>query len=128
MLEVAFTNPDLDITNIVRKGPQLLFDAARRGNIHLFKLLIDYYPELVWKTHNGLSMFHAAVQHRHESIFDLLHSMDEVRRLVTTYADTETGDNMLHLAATLAPKDKLNTVVGAAFQMQQAIRWYKVTI
>ncbi|XP_074358973.1 uncharacterized protein LOC141698216 isoform X1 [Apium graveolens] len=125
MLELAFSTEDLDITNIIRKAPQLLFDAARRGNFHVFTLLIDYYPELVWKTHNGLSMFHAAVEHRHESIFDLLHSMDEVRRLVTTYADIKTGDNMLHLAATLAPKDKLNTVAGAAFQMQEAIRWYQ---
>nr|XP_017232850.1 PREDICTED: uncharacterized protein LOC108206924 isoform X2 [Daucus carota subsp. sativus] len=80
ILECAFKENDLNIANIVDTAPLLLFDAAKRGNFHLFKRLICYYPELVWKIN----------QH-----------------------------------ATLAPKDKLDTVTGAAFQMQQAICWYK---
>lgn len=128
MLECAFKKDDVNIENIVEEAPHLLFDAAERGNFHCFKLLISYYPELVWKTDtNCLSCFHYAVKHHRESIFALLHNMKSVRKLVTTYVDTTTGNNMLHLAATLAPKDKLNTVTGAAFQMQQAICWYKVS-
>ncbi|KAL1827764.1 hypothetical protein ACET3Z_006176 [Daucus carota] len=125
ILECAFKENDLNIANIVDTAPLLLFDAAKRGNFHLFKRLICYYPELVWKINqDGVSMFHLAVQYRHEIIFSLLYNMDEVRKLVTLYKDKD-GNTMLHLAATLAPKDKLDTVTGAAFQMQQAICWYK---
>ena len=132
ILKLVFTvntENNFNIQSVVSIAGRLLFDAAEQGNFHFVKWLIYYYPEIVWKmdTYN-LTMFHVAVKFRHERIFTLLYNMDEVRKLVTTYKETGTGNNMLHLAATLAPKDKLDSVIGAAFQMQRAICWYKVTL
>ncbi|KAK1382960.1 PGG domain-containing protein [Heracleum sosnowskyi] len=126
MLELAFTEDDLNTKEIVEKAPNLLLKVAEQGNFHFFKWLLYYYPELVWTTRDNFeSTFHIAVKNRHKKIFILLHDMESVRKLVTTFIIEKTENNMLHLAATLAPKDKLNAVTGAAFQMQQAICWYK---
>nr|POE67867.1 hypothetical protein CFP56_62039 [Quercus suber] len=38
----------------------------------------------------------------------------------------EDGNNMLHLAAGLAPEEKLNAISGAALQMQRELLWFKV--
>ena len=40
----------------------------------------------------------------------------------------EDGNNMLHLAAGLAPEEKLNAISGAALQMQRELLWFKVLI
>ncbi|KAL1827766.1 hypothetical protein ACET3Z_006178 [Daucus carota] len=126
ILKLVFTENDFNIQSVVSIAGRLLFDAAEQGNFHFVKWLIYYYPEIVWKMDTDhLSMFHVAVKFRHERIFSLLYNMDEVRKLVTTYQEKDTNNNMLHLAATLAPKDKLDSVIGAAFQMQRAICWYK---
>ncbi|KAK7821293.1 hypothetical protein CFP56_037851 [Quercus suber] len=37
----------------------------------------------------------------------------------------EDGSNILHLAAGLAPQEKLNAISGAALQMQREISWFK---
>lgn len=130
ILQLVFQqDDDLEISNIIAQAPPLLFVAARLGNFEFVNLLIYYYPELIWKVNSdNLSIFHVAIECRHKNIFTLLHKMDAVRSLITTYADHNTNDNMLHLAAKLAPSDKLSIVSGAAFQMQQEILWYEVHI
>lgn len=129
ILELVFTNLDLEISNIMPLAPPLLFAAARLGNFEFVNLLNDYDRELIWKVNgDNQSIFHVAIEYRHKSIFDLLYKMDDVRRLVTTYCHNRTNENMLHLAAKLAPSDKLSVVSGAAFQMQQEMLWYKVNM
>ena len=69
-------------------------------------------------------MFHIAVEKRHESIFNLL-VVGSIRDLLADRIN-EYGNNILHLAAGLAPEEKLNAISGAALQMQRELLWFKV--
>ena len=76
--------------------------------------------------HKKRSIFHIAVEKHHESIFYSL-AVGSIRDLLADWIN-EDGNNMLHLAAGLAPEDKLNAISGAALQMQRELLWFKVII
>ncbi|KAL0005151.1 hypothetical protein SO802_012712 [Lithocarpus litseifolius] len=101
-----------------------LFDAAEEGNIECLIKLIHFDFGLLWKTKGKKSIFHVAVEKRHESIFYLLKEIGSVGDLIIN-SKIENIGNILHLAAELAPKEKLNALSGAALQMQQEIFWFK---
>ncbi|KAK7833847.1 hypothetical protein CFP56_025187 [Quercus suber] len=105
---------------------QVLFDAAEAGNIEYLIKLIRFDFDLLWKTRSTSkkSIFHIAVENRHESIFNLLNEIGSIGDLIINTKIEDTG-NILHLAAGLAPKEKLNAITGAALQMQREILWFK---
>ncbi|XP_030944681.1 uncharacterized protein LOC115969219 [Quercus lobata] len=79
----------------------VLFIAADVGNVEFLTIRREVY--------------FIAVEKRHESIFNLL-AVGSIRDLLA-YRIDEDGNNMLHLAAGLAPEDKLNAISGAALQI-----------
>uniref|UniRef100_A0A7N2L137 PGG domain-containing protein n=2 Tax=Quercus lobata TaxID=97700 RepID=A0A7N2L137_QUELO len=87
-------------------------------------MLIRFDLDLLWKTRNSKSIFHVAVEKRHESMFNLLNEIGSVGDIIINTKIEDTG-NILHLAAGLAPKEKLNAVSGAALQMKREILWFK---
>ena len=105
----------------------VLFDAAEEGNIEYLIMLIRFDFDLLWKTKSRKSIFHVAAEKRHESIFYLLNEIGSIGDLIT-YRMEEDRSNILHLAAELAPKEKLNAISGAALQMQREMLWFKVHI
>ena len=105
----------------------VLFDAAEAGNIECLIKLIRFDFGLLWKTKGMKSVFHVAVEKRHESIFKLLNEMGTIGDLIVN-TEIENIGNILHLAAKLAPKEKLNAISGAALQMQREMLWFKVHI
>ena len=105
--------------------PQALFDAARVGNIEFMVKLIRFNFDILWTTDNNKSIFHIAVEERHESIFNLLHELGSVGEIIVERR-FENRSNILHLAARLAPQEKLNAISGAALQMQRELLWFKV--
>ncbi|KAH6776247.1 hypothetical protein C2S52_013808 [Perilla frutescens var. hirtella] len=104
---------------------KLFSEAAESGND-------DFLVELLKRDHNFLykvnelkqSIFHVAVLHRYVKVFNLTYELGGIKDLIATYIDTD-GNNMLHLAAKLAPLNQLNTIPGAALQMQREVLWYK---
>ncbi len=74
------------------------------------------------------TIFHIAVEERHKSIFNIM--VNDIGSIKDILLDnkTEDGNNLLHLAAKLAPEHKLNAISGAALQMQQELLWFKVLI
>ena len=115
-----------DVENSLVIG-NALFDAAEEGNTECLIKLIRFDFGLLWKTKGKKSIFHVAVEKRHESIFYLLKEIGSVGDLIINTKIENIG-NILHLAAELAPKEKLNALSGAALQMQQEILWFKVHI
>ena len=107
--------------------PHVLFDAAEAGNIECLIMLIRFDFDLLWKTRNSKSIFHVAVEKRHEIMFNLLNEIGSVGDIIINTKIEDTG-NILHLAAGLAPKEKLNAVSGAALQMQREMLWFNVLI
>ena len=107
--------------------PKALFDAAEEGNIECLIMLIRFDFDLLWKTdRKRKSIFHVAAEKRHESIFYLLNEIGSIGDLIID--GKEEYGNILHLAAELAPKEKLNAISGAALQVQREMLWFKVHI
>ncbi|GJT86119.1 ankyrin repeat-containing domain, PGG domain protein [Tanacetum coccineum] len=59
-----------------------------------------------------------------EKIYNLLYEMKEDKNIYKTIKDSF-GNNLLHLAARLAPTNKLNLISGAALQIQRELQWFK---
>lgn len=121
---------------IIGEPYQVLFDAAEVGNFGFLSELISAHPSLIWEVDNkNQSIIHTAVSYRHASIFNLVHEIGSQKDLIVTYIVKEDNpsssspktknNNLLHLAAKLAPPDQLELVSGAALQMCLEIIWFK---
>ncbi|KAL2494108.1 Ankyrin repeat family protein [Forsythia ovata] len=116
---------DSEIGKLLRSPSRPLFVAAEFGNFQFIRELILSYPDLIWKVdEQSRSIFHIAVIHRQEKIFRLLYDIGAHKDLITSYKNTN-NCNMLHLAANLAPPNRLKIVSGAALQMQRELLWFK---
>ncbi|KAI3738104.1 hypothetical protein L2E82_28123 [Cichorium intybus] len=128
--------PKHEINGILRGNPvvinglqtypsRILFVAAEEGNTKFLAELIRRYPDLIWKQNDdGLSIFHVAVLHLHESIYNLLYEIGSMKGLIIPLKDRE-KNNMLHLVGKKPEKSKLRGVSGVAFQMQRKLLWFK---
>ncbi|KAJ9178512.1 hypothetical protein P3X46_010390 [Hevea brasiliensis] len=96
--------------------------AATLGIQEFVTEVIKSYPGTVWlRNMNGQNIFHLAVKHRQEKIFNLLYQMGTHNLFATSLVD-DFGNNMLHLAGKLEPSNKIS---GAALQMQRELQWFK---
>ena len=118
---------DVENLNEISVISHVLFDAVEVGNTEFLVKLIRFDFDLLWKTRNSKSIFHIAVEKRHESIFNILNEIGSIGDLIIDRIEAD-GSNILHLAAGLAPQEKLNAISGAALQMQREILWFKVLI
>ncbi|KAH9718403.1 PGG domain-containing protein [Citrus sinensis] len=115
---------DSRISNLIAE-PELIFDAARQGNLEFLLILIREYPDLIWNIdENGYTIFHTAVLHRRKRIFKLIYQIGAAKDLILKFKDQK-KNNILHLAAMLPPQDRLNIVSGAALQMQRELLWFE---
>ncbi|XP_017237648.1 uncharacterized protein LOC108210758 isoform X2 [Daucus carota subsp. sativus] len=104
---------------------RLLFVAAALGNTKFLIELLRLCPELIWKIDdNDRTIFHVAVLHRQESVYNLLYEIGSIKDLVTSFKDTN-DNNILHLAAMKPEQSRLHIVSGVALQMQREILWFK---
>ncbi|GJU04224.1 ankyrin repeat-containing protein [Tanacetum coccineum] len=104
---------------------RILFVAAELGNTKFVVEFIRQYPDLIWKVNdNNQSIFHIAIKHRHEGIYNLLYEIGSMKDLITPIRDVD-GNNMLHLAAMSTKKKRLEDVSGAALQLQRELLWFK---
>ncbi|XP_050245440.1 uncharacterized protein LOC126693497 isoform X3 [Quercus robur] len=104
--------------------PQALFEAASVDNNEIVVKLIRFNLDILLTTDKDKSIFHIAVEKRNESIFNLLKELGSLGDIIVQKR-TENGNNILHLAAELAPQEKLNAISGAALQMQRELLWFK---
>ncbi|PRQ33595.1 putative ankyrin repeat-containing domain, PGG domain-containing protein [Rosa chinensis] len=116
---------DSKISDFIRSPSRLLFSAAELGNIDFLIILIRSYPNLIWKLdEQKRSIFHTAVVHRQEKVFNLIYELGGIKDLIASYKDDD-DNNMLHLAAKLAPANRLDADTGAALQLRRELHWFK---
>jgi hypothetical protein len=117
-----------ELKEIINYPSQLIFDAAEVGNFRFLSELVSVYPGLIWDVDSkNRTIIHIAVLHRHTSIFSFVHKIGHIKGIIVTYEDEE-DNNMLHLAAKLAPREQLELVSGAAFQMCVELLWFEVQL
>ncbi|KVH43966.1 Ankyrin repeat-containing protein [Cynara cardunculus var. scolymus] len=108
-----------------KHSSRILFVAAEMGNTKFVVELIRQYPDLIWKVNdNNQSIFHIAVKHRHEGIYNLLYEIGSMKDLITPLKD-HNDNNMLHLVGKSAKTKRLQDVSGVALQMQRELLWFK---
>ncbi|GJW45061.1 ankyrin repeat-containing domain, PGG domain protein, partial [Tanacetum coccineum] len=86
---------------------RVVFLAANKGNTKFLVELIRGYPDLIWKVNdNNLSIFHSAVKHRREDIYNLLYEIGAMKDMMTPLKD-KNENNMLHLIGKIAKQKRL---------------------
>ncbi|KAJ0818002.1 putative PGG domain, ankyrin repeat-containing domain superfamily [Helianthus annuus] len=106
----------------------MLFVAAEFGNREFVVELIWLYPDLIWKVDdNNQSIFHVAVAHRHEGIYNLLYEIGSMKDLISPLRDRN-DNNMLHLVGKCAKQKRLEDVSGVALNVQRELLWFKAMI
>ncbi|PWA37572.1 ankyrin repeat-containing domain, PGG domain protein [Artemisia annua] len=104
---------------------RVVFVAANKGNTKFLVELIRGYPDLIWKVNdNNLSIFHSAVKHRQEDIYNLLYEIGAMKDMITPLKD-KNDNNMLHLVGKIAKQKRLADVSGVALQMQRELLWFE---
>ena len=123
--EQILERPNDEITKLITKPSVILFDAAMSGNVEFLALLLRKYPDLIWEVdEKGRSVFHVAVVHRQEHIFNLIYNIGTMKDYIVGNDDKD-GNNMLHLAGMLPPVERLGAP-RANLQMQRELLWFKV--
>ncbi|XP_042944435.1 ankyrin repeat-containing protein ITN1-like [Carya illinoinensis] len=117
--------PEKDFSDMVQNHSSFLFDAAISGNVEFLIILIRSYPDLIWSLdEKKRSIFHFAIIYRQESVFSLIYELGAIKGIIALYTDNH-HNNMLHLAAEIAPPDRLNIISGAALKLQRELLWFK---
>ncbi|EYU45770.1 hypothetical protein MIMGU_mgv1a026656mg, partial [Erythranthe guttata] len=102
--------------------------ATKIGNHEIVEMIIEAFPNAIYSSYmesSPGSIFHVAVLNRCEEVFKLLYHMNGHKFVYSDVVDNS-GNNLLHMAAKLAPSHKLNQISGAALQMQREIQWYRL--
>ncbi|KAK1355482.1 hypothetical protein POM88_048738 [Heracleum sosnowskyi] len=100
--------------------------AVTHGIYELIEECIHQYPGLVWYKMGEFFLVLVAIRQRQEKVYNLVYQMSG-HKVYTDIAWKEyaNNDTAFHLAARLAPQHRLNTVTGAALQMQRELQWFK---
>nr|XP_011462376.1 PREDICTED: ankyrin repeat-containing protein At3g12360-like isoform X2 [Fragaria vesca subsp. vesca] len=122
--KVLTLDSDSRINDLINVPSRILFTAAELGNIDFLIICMRLYPSLIWQIdEQNRSIFHAAVIHRQEKVFNLIYDLGGLKDLIAAYKDV-TNNNMLHLAAR-ASASRLSTDTGAALQLRRELIWFK---
>ncbi|KAI7745502.1 hypothetical protein M8C21_028965 [Ambrosia artemisiifolia] len=114
-----------EIEAMLRRPPRILFVAANLGNTRFIVELLRTYPDLMFNTNeDGLTIFHIAVMHRHQGIFNLLYEIGKINNDVCMLSDKNTQNNMLHLVGKTS-KEMAAKTPGASLLMQRELLWFK---
>ncbi|GKV34325.1 hypothetical protein SLEP1_g42701 [Rubroshorea leprosula] len=99
------------------------FTAIKLGYLDFVKQISETNPDIVWShtdPEHSRDMLTYAVEHRQKEIANFLYRLDPAR-VITGFTIYNDQNNMLHLAAKLAPSSSHNPVL----QMQSEARWFQ---
>ncbi|KAL8505215.1 hypothetical protein ACS0TY_016435 [Phlomoides rotata] len=98
--------------------------AITCGNSDAVHIIFKAFPDVIMTTflRREVCQLAVAAKNRCDVVFLLIHRANILGQ--RQYLEDE-SKNILHHTAILAPSDKLNSVPGAALQMQREMQWYK---
>ena len=104
-----------------------LIKAVRNGRVEFVTAVLNANYKLVWTREFGTenNIFMLAVVYRQNKVFQFLCGF-LLKNTILSFVNNN-GNNILHMAATLEPSARRNTVPGSAFLMQREVQWFKVT-
>ncbi|KAM0031187.1 putative ankyrin repeat-containing domain, PGG domain, ankyrin repeat-containing domain superfamily [Helianthus debilis subsp. tardiflorus] len=100
-----------------------ILEAACQNAYYVVEEILSRSPEAIQsKDESGYDIIQLAIANRSEKIYNLIYDVDERKNMHKTYEDSS-KNNILHLAARLAPLSVLNQRRGAALQLQRELQW-----
>ncbi|CAI9293225.1 unnamed protein product [Lactuca saligna] len=103
-----------------------ILEATRLNAHQVVHIIWLHFPNATLSANeDGHNIFQYAVIHRSEKVYNFLYQMTGHRKNIYRTIKDFHGNNLLHLAARLAPTDKLNRISGAALQIQRELQWFK---
>ncbi|KAL8239654.1 hypothetical protein R6Q59_016221 [Mikania micrantha] len=120
-------DPDNVLTAIAQNFPPKVkfLGTTRQNAVEVLTSIVSEFPNEIWTSNeDGHSIIQHAVINRSEKVYNLLYQISEHKNIYKTIKDPY-ENNLLHLAARLAPKTKLNHISGAALQIQRELQWFK---
>ncbi|XP_012838621.1 PREDICTED: uncharacterized protein LOC105959127 [Erythranthe guttata] len=127
--ESLFPNMEsMEFNEAIHIAHHAVICATKIGNHEIVEMIIEAFPNAIYSSYmesSPGSIFHVAVLNRCEEVFKLLYHMNGHKFVYSDVVDNS-GNNLLHMAAKLAPSHKLNQISGAALQMQREIQWYRL--
>ncbi|CAH1448936.1 unnamed protein product [Lactuca virosa] len=102
-----------------------ILEATRQNANEVVEEIVNWFPNAIWSANeDGHNFILYAAINRSEKVYNLLYHMSEHKNIYRTLEDSS-ENNLLHLAARLAPSNKLNLISGAALQIQRELQWFK---
>ncbi|KAJ9555672.1 hypothetical protein OSB04_010286 [Centaurea solstitialis] len=98
--------------------------AVAFGNHEVIEECIFAYPSIIWTNIEGFSWLHEVIKQRQEKIYNLVYQMSSYKVFLASRTNGD-DENVLHIAAKLAPSHQLSTITGAALQMQRELKWFE---
>lgn len=104
----------------------IIFSATSSGIVEILRIFFKFFPDLVW-THMPSEGYVAqiAIKNRKQKVFSLLCKMPIICKLLVLAID-ESQNTTSHMAARFA--SQVESISGAAFQMQRELKWFKVCL
>ncbi|KAI3495774.1 hypothetical protein L1887_38120 [Cichorium endivia] len=102
-----------------------ILEAARQNVYEVVHQIIFRFPYAIWSANNdGHNIIQCVVINRSENVYNVLYQMKKHKNIYKTIKDSS-QNNLLHLAARLAPANRLNLISGAALQVQSELQWFQ---
>ncbi|KAI3700366.1 hypothetical protein L2E82_44992 [Cichorium intybus] len=102
--------------------------AVSNDTPEVIEEVIGSFPHAIWTKIDGYSIIQVAIRNRCEKVYNFLLCHLSYDKYAHQQRRDKEDNNLLHLAAQLAPIHKLNLVSGAALQMQRELQWFEVNI
>ncbi|KAD6454880.1 hypothetical protein E3N88_09586 [Mikania micrantha] len=103
----------------------VIFEATRQDAVEAVKEIVSRLPNAIWTINeDGHDIIQLAVINRSRKVYRLLYRMSKLKIMNTTI-QFPFKKNLLHLAARLAPENKIKHAYGPALQMQLELQWFK---
>ncbi|XP_035541951.1 uncharacterized protein LOC118344731 [Juglans regia] len=89
--DIYFSSTAIDDDKHMMK---LLVEATKVGNLEFVIILIRSYPDLIWQVDKEYgTLFHVAVKHRQERVFNLIYDIGVLKGNLASY-EADGGNNM----------------------------------
>ncbi|KAJ9550971.1 hypothetical protein OSB04_015016 [Centaurea solstitialis] len=102
---------------------KVILEAARQNAYQVVDEILYRLPDVIYNSDEyGYDIIQLAIIHRSEKIYNLINQIDEIKNIYRTCTDSY-KNNILHLVGRLAPSHELNSLKGAALQLQRDLQW-----
>jgi hypothetical protein len=104
----------------------IIFNATSSGIVEILRICFEFIPDLIWtNVLNEGCVAQIAIKNRQERAFSFLCKNPTICKMQVLTKD-ESNNTTTHLAAKFA--SQVESIPGAAFQMQRELQWFKVCL